>query len=124
MIFGRAQVWQVKIDDLLFFGTGSVTGHRRLRRDLRNSSSAALIRGGLALGLLVPRFRWLYLVRSSLALFVWMPAAGFGGLVFFCRRLLLDRFFFILGRLCVGQRKLGKRAAPARRHFLPWEREP
>ena len=30
MIFERVQVRQVEIDDLLFFGTGSVTGRRRL----------------------------------------------------------------------------------------------
>ena len=61
MIFERVQVRQVEIDDLLFFGAGGVTGRRRLRRDLHTSGSAALIRGrllrgGLALGLFVPRF--------------------------------------------------------------------
>ena len=43
MIFERMQVRQVEINDLLFFGTGGVTGRRRLRRDLRASGSAALI---------------------------------------------------------------------------------
>ena len=47
MIFERMQVRQIEIDDLLFFGTGGVTGRRRLRRDLRASGSAALIHGML-----------------------------------------------------------------------------
>ena len=88
MIFERMQVRQIEIDDLLFFGTGGVTGHRRLRRDLRTSGSAALIhgrllRGGLALGLFVPRFGRLCLIGSGLAILGRTTSAGLGGLVLF-----------------------------------------
>ena len=88
MIFERVQVRQVEIDDLLFFGTGSVTGRRRLRRDLRASGSAAFIHGrllrdGLALGLFVPRFGRLGLIGSGLAILGRTTSAGLGGLVLF-----------------------------------------
>ena len=88
MIFERMQVRQVEINDLLFFGAGGVTGRRRLRRDLRTSGSAALIRGrllrgGLALGLFVPRFGRLGLIGSGLALLGRSASAGLGGLVLF-----------------------------------------
>ena len=88
MIFERMQVRQIEIDDLLFFGTGGVTGRSRLRRDLRTSGSAALIhdrllRGGLALGLFVPRFERLGLIGSGLAILGRTTSAGLGGLVLF-----------------------------------------
>ena len=88
MIFERVQVCQIEIDDLLFFGAGGVTGRRRLRRDLRTSGSAALIhgrllRGGLALGLFVPRFGRLGLIGSGLAILGRTTSAGLGGLVLF-----------------------------------------
>ena len=88
MIFERVQVRQVEINNLLFFGTGGVTGRRRLRRDLRTSGSAALIhgrllRGGLALGLFVPRFGRLGLIGSGLAILGRTASAGFGSLVLF-----------------------------------------
>ena len=88
MIFERVQVGQVEIDDLLFFGAGGVTGRRRLRRDLRTSGSAALIhgrllRGGLALGLFVPRFGRLGLIGSGLAILGRTTSAGLGDLVLF-----------------------------------------
>ena len=88
MIFERVQVRQVEIDDLLFFGTGGVTGRRRLRRDLCTSGSVALIRcrllrGGLALGLFVPRFGRLGLIGSGLAILGRTTSAGLGGLVLF-----------------------------------------
>ena len=111
MIFERMQVRQVEIDDLLFFGTGGVTGRRRLRRDLCASGSAALIhgrllRGGLALGLFVPRFGRFYLIGSSLAFLGRTASAGFGSLVLFGRRLLLDHLFLVLGRLVTGSGKI------------------
>ena len=82
------QVGQVGIDDLLFFGAGGVTGRRRLRHGLRTSGSAALIhgrllRGGLALGLFVPRFGRLGLIGSGLAILGRSASAGLGGLVLF-----------------------------------------
>ena len=88
MIFERMQGRQVEVDDLLFFGTGGVTGRSRLRRDLRTSGSAALIhdrllRGGLALGLFVPRFERLGLIGSGLAILGRSASAGFGSLVLF-----------------------------------------
>ena len=88
MIFERMQVRQVEINDLLFFGAGGVTGRRRLRRDLRTGGSAALIhdrllRGGLALGLFVPRFGRLCLIGSGLAILGRTASAGLGGLVLF-----------------------------------------
>ena len=111
MIFGRMQVRQIEIDDLLFFGTGGVTGRRRLWRDLRTSGSAALIHGrllrdGLALGLFVPRFGRLCLIRSGLAILGRTASAGFGGLVLFRGRLLLDCLFLLLGRLVTGSSKI------------------
>ena len=107
MIFERMQVRQIEIDDLLFFGTGGVSGRRRLRRDLRTSGSAALIHGrllrdGLALGLFVPRFGRLGLTGSGLAILGRATSAGLGGLVLFRGRLLLDRLFLLLGRLVTG----------------------
>ena len=88
MIFERMQVRQVEINDLLFFGAGGVTGRRWLRRDLRASGSAALIhgrllRGGLALGLFVPRFERLGLIGRSLAILGRSASAGLGSLVLF-----------------------------------------
>ena len=82
------QVRQVEINDLLFFGAGGVTGRRRFRRDLRTSGSTALIhgrllRGGLALGLFVPRFGRLGLIGSGLAILGRTASAGLGGLVLF-----------------------------------------
>jgi hypothetical protein len=66
MSFERMQVGQAEVDDLLFFGTGSITWRIRLWRDLRISGSVArihgrLLRGRLALGLFVPRFGQLLL---------------------------------------------------------------
>lgn len=111
MIFERVQVRQVEIDDLLFFGAGGVTGRRRLRRDLRTSGSAALIhdrllRGGLALGLFVPRFGRLCLIGRGLAILGRTASAGLGSLVLFGGRLLLDRLFLLLGRLVTGGGKI------------------
>ena len=111
MIFERMKVYQIEIDDLLFFGTGSVTWRRRLRRDLRASGRAALIHGrllrdGLALGLFVPRFGRLCLIGSGLAILGRSASAGFGGLVLFGGRLLLDRLFLLLGRLVTGGGKI------------------
>ena len=111
MIFERVQVRQVEIDDLLFFGTGGVTGRRRLRRGLRPSGSAALIHGrllqdGLALGLFVPRFGRLGLIGSGLAILGRTASAGLGSLVLFGGRLLLDRLFLLLGRLVTGSGKI------------------
>ena len=88
MIFERMQVRQVEINDLLFFGASGITGRRRLRHDLRASGSAALIhgrllRGGLALGLFVPRFGRLGLIGSGLAILGRTTSAGFGSLVLF-----------------------------------------
>ena len=88
MIFERVQVCQIEIDDFLFFGAGGVTGRRRLRRDLFTSGSTALIhgrllRGGLALGLFVPRFGRLCLIGSGLAILGRTTSAGLGGLVLF-----------------------------------------
>jgi len=111
MIFERVQVRQVEIDDLLFFGTGGVTGRRRLRRDLCASGSAALIHGrllrdGLALGLFVPRFGRLCLIGNGLAILGRSASARFGSLVLFRGWLLLDRLFLILGRLVTGGGKI------------------
>ena len=111
MIFERMQVRQVEIDDLLFFGTGGVTGRRRLRRDLCASGSAALIhgrllRGGLALGLFVPRFGRLCLIGSGLAILGRTTSAGLGSLVFFRGRPLLGCLFLLLGRLVTGGGKI------------------
>lgn len=104
------------IDDLLFFGAGGVTGRRRLRRDLRTSGSATLIhgrllRGGLALGLFVPRFGRLCLIGSGLTILGRTASAGLGRLVLFRGRLLLDRLFLLLGRLVTGG---GKSPPPCR----------
>ena len=82
------KVYQIEIDDFLFFGAGGVTGRSRLRRDLRASGSAALIhgrllQGGLALGLFVPRFGWLGLIGSGLAILWRTTSAGLGDLVLF-----------------------------------------
>ena len=119
MIFERVQVGQAEIDDLFFFGAGSVTRHKRLRRDLRTSGSAALIRGrllrdGLALGLFVPRFGRLGLIGSGLALLGRTPPAGLDSLVFFGGRLLLDRLFLLLGRLVTGSGKINYLAGMCR----------
>ncbi len=107
VIFERVQVCQIEIDDFLFLGTGSITGRRWLRRDLRTGGSAALIhgrilRGGLALGLFVPRFGRLGLIGSGLAILGWATSAGLGGLILFRGRFLLDRLFLLLGRLITG----------------------
>ena len=111
MIFERVQIGQVEIDDLLFFGAGGVTGRRRLRRDLRTSGSAALIRGrllrgGLTLGLFVPRFGRLCLIGSGLAILGRTASAGFGGLVLFGGRLLPGYLFLLLDRLVTGSGKI------------------
>jgi len=110
MIFERVQVRQVEIDDLLFFGTGGITGRRRLRRDLFTSGSAALIhgmllRGGLVLGLFVPRFGRLCLIGSGLAI-LGTASAGLGSLVFFRGRPLLGCLFLLLGCLVTGGGKI------------------
>ena len=111
MIFERVQVRQVEIDDLLFYRSSGITGHRWLRRDLRTGGSAALIhgrllRGRLTLGLFVPRFGRLYLIGSGLAFLGRTASAGLGRLVLFRGRLLLDRLFLILGRLVTGSGKI------------------
>ena len=111
MIFERVQIRQVEINDLLFFGTSGVTGRRRLRRDLRTSGSTALIhgrllRGGLALGLFVPRFGLLSLIGSSLAILGRTASAGLGSLILFRGRLLLGCLFLLLGRLVTGGGKI------------------
>ena len=111
VIFERVQIGQVEIDDLLFFGAGGVTGRRRLRRDLRTSGSAALIRGrllrgGLTLGLFVPRFGRLCLIGSGLAILGRTTSAGLGSLVFFRGRPLLGCLFLLLGRLVTGGGKI------------------
>ena len=111
MIFERVQVRQVEIDDLLFFGAGGVTGHRRLRRDLRTGGSAALIhgrllRGGLTLGLFVPRFGRLCLIGSGLVILGRSASAGLGSLVLFRGWPLLDHLFLLLGRLVTGGDKI------------------
>lgn len=111
MIFERVQIRQVEINDLLFFGTGCVTGRRRLRRDLRASGSAAFIHGrllrdGLALGLFVPRFGRLCLIGSGLAILGRSASAGFGGLVLFRGRLLFERLFLLLSHLVTGGGKI------------------
>ena len=112
VIFERVQVRQVEIDDLLFFGTGSVTGRRRLRRDLRASGSAAFIHGRLLRDgscfwdFFVPRFRRLSLIGSGLALLGRTASAGFGGLVLFRGQFLLNRLFLLLGRLVTGSGKI------------------
>ena len=82
------QIGQVEIDNLLFCRSSGVTGRRWLRRDLRASGSAALIhgrllRGGLALGLFVPRFERLGLIGRSLAILGRSASAGLGSLVLF-----------------------------------------
>ena len=111
MIFERMQVRQIEIDDLLFYRSSGVTGRRWLRRDLRTGGSATLIhgrllRGRLALGLFVPRFGRLCLIGSGLAILGRSASAGFGGLVLFGGRLLLDRLFLLLGRLVTGSGKI------------------
>ena len=111
MIFERVQVRQIEIDDLLFFGTGSVAGRRQFRHDLRPSGSAALIHGrllrdGLALGLFVPRFGLLCLIGSGLAILGRSASAGLGSIVLFGGRLLFDRLFLLLGRLITGGGKI------------------
>ena len=111
MIFERVQVRQVEIDDLLFYRSSGVTGRRWLRRDLRTGGSAALIhgrllRGGLTLGLFVPRFGRLCLIGSGLAILGRTASAGLGGLVLFRGRLLLDRLFLLLGCLLTGSGKI------------------
>ena len=86
VIFERVQIGQVEIDDFFFERSSGVTGRGRLRRDLRTGRSTTLIRdrllrGGLALGLFVPRFGRLGLVESSLAILGRTASARFGGLV-------------------------------------------
>ena len=58
------------------------------------------------LGLFVPRFGRLCLIGSSLALLGRTASAGFGGLVLFRGRLLLDRLFLLLSRLVTGGGKI------------------
>ena len=111
MVFERMQIGQIEIDNLLFFGTGGVTGRRRLRRDLRTSGSAALIhdrllRGGLALGLFVPRFGRLCLIGSGLAILGRTASTGLGSLVFFRGWPLLGCLFLLLGHLITGGGKI------------------
>ena len=128
MIFERVQVRQIEIDDLLFFGTGGVTGRRRLRRNLRASGSAALIHGrllrdGLTLGLFVPRFGRLCLIGNDLAILGRSASAGFGGLVLFRGRLLLDRLFLLLSRLVTGGGKIQHLAGMCRGRIVLAESE-
>ena len=111
VIFERMQIGQVEIDDLLFYRSSGITGHRWLRRDLRTGESAALIhgrllRGNLTLGLFVPRFGLLCLIGSGLAILGRSASAGFGGLVLFRGQLLLERLFLVLGRLVTGGGKI------------------
>ena len=58
------------------------------------------------MGLFVPRFGRLGLIGSGLAILGRTASAGFGGLVLFCGRLLLDRLFLVLGRLVTGGGKI------------------
>ena len=111
VIFERMQIGQVEIDDLLFCRSSGVTGRRWLRRDLHTGGSATLIhgrllRGGLTLGLFVPRFGRLDLIGSGLALLGRTASAGLGGLVLFRGWLLLDHLFLLLGRLVTGGGKI------------------
>ena len=111
VIFERVQIGQVEIDDLFFYRPSGVAGRGRLRRDLRASGSAALIhdrllRGGLALGLFVPRFGRLCLIGSGLAFLGRTASAEFGSLVLFRGRLLPAFLFLLLGRLVMGSGKI------------------
>ena len=111
MIFERVQIGQVEIDDLFFYRPSGVTGRGRLRRDLRTCGRAALIhgrllRGNLTLGLFVPRFGLLCLIGSGLAILGRTASAGFGSLVLFRGRLLLERLFLFLSRLVTGSGKI------------------
>ena len=54
----------------------------------------------------VPRFGRLCLIGSGLALLVRAASAGFGRIVLFRGRLLLDRLFLLLGRLVTGSGKI------------------
>ena len=128
MIFERVQVRQIEIDDLLFFGTGGVTGRRRLRRNLRASGSAALIHGrllrdGLTLGLFVPRFGRLCLIGNDLAILGRTASAGLGSLVFFRGRPLLGCLFLLLGRLVTGGGKIHHLAGMCRGRIVLAESE-
>ena len=60
----------------------------------------------MTLGLFVPRFGRLGLIGSGLAILGRSASAGFGGLVLFGGRLLLDLLFLILGRLVTGGGKI------------------
>ena len=60
----------------------------------------------MTLGLFVPRFGRLGLIGSGLAILGRSVSAGFGGLVLFRGRLLLDRLFLLLSRLVTGSGKI------------------
>ena len=60
----------------------------------------------MTLGLFVPRFGRLGLIGSGLALLGRTASAGFGRLVLFGERLLLDRLFLLLGCLVTGSDKI------------------
>ena len=60
----------------------------------------------MTLGLFVPRFGRLCLIGSGLAILGRSASAGFGGLVLFGGRLLLDRLFLLLGCLVTGGGKI------------------
>ena len=60
----------------------------------------------MTLGLFVPRFGRLGLIGSGLALLGRTASAGLGSLVLFGGRLLLDRFFLLLGRLVPDSGKI------------------
>ena len=60
----------------------------------------------MTLGLFVPRFGRLGLVGSGLAILGRTAPTGFGSLVLFRGRLLLDRLFLLLSRLVTGSGKI------------------
>ena len=60
----------------------------------------------MTLGLFVPRFGRLGLIGSDPAILGRSASAGFGSLVLFRGRLLLDRLFLLLGRLVTGGGKI------------------
>ena len=60
----------------------------------------------MTLGLFVPRFGRLGLVGSGLAILGRTAPTGFGSLVLFRGRLLLDRLFLLLGCLFTGSGKI------------------
>ena len=125
MILEWVQVGKVKIDDFLFFGAGSVTGRRRHFRGRGRClflggrmGFASLGRLGLLRGRFF-RFGWLDLIGRGSALLGWTASAGFGGLILFGGRLLLDRLFLFLGRLVTGGGKINHLAGMCRGGVIP-----